>query len=135
METEAYEGWVTAFIENLREYFNLQGWRIKTEFYATDKDDSYAEATVNSTYYSATLKLYKQSKTDFEENTTETMGRLTMSIVHETIHLLLDPFHEKISPFLSESSTMDFMRVLEQQTQQLTMVFMKSIPEYLIPPR
>lgn len=132
---ETYEGWVTTFIENLQEYFDLQSWRLKIEFYDLEKDDSYAETSVNSTYYSATLKMYKQSKLDFEENSVEAMDRLSVSLVHELVHLFLDPFHEKISPFLSENTAPDFMRVLEQQTQKLTMVFLKSLPPELIPKR
>lgn len=132
---ETYEGWVTTFIENLQEYFDLPSWRLKIEFYDLEKDDSYAETSVNSTYYSATLKMYKQSKLDFEENSVEAMDRLSMSLVHELVHLFLDPFHEKISPFLSENTAPDFMRVLEQQTQKLTMVFLKSLPPDLTPKR
>jgi hypothetical protein len=58
-----------------------------------------------------------------------------MALVHELVHLFLDPFHDTILSFLSPSTTPAFMEILEQQTQKLTMVFLKTLPKNLTPPR
>ncbi len=58
-----------------------------------------------------------------------------MAMVHEVVHILVDPFHEAMIPFLSPSTTPHFIETLEQQTQRLTMVFLKTLPKNLIPPR
>ena len=132
MKKTAYERWVIQFVERLKDYFNLAGWTVGVEFSDEEKGESYAEITVNSVYQTASLHVYKQTKLDFEAGHIAT---LTMGLVHEIVHIFLDPFQDHAHNFLSISSTPAFMNIVENTTQKLTMVFLKSLPKSLIPPR
>jgi hypothetical protein len=132
MKKQTYEGWVTAFVERLSDYFNLCGWVIVIEKVNKSKDNTYAEIDINSTYMHATLRLFKQGELDFKAGKTE---RLVMALVHELTHIFLDPFQEWMHKYLSISTTPMFMDDLEAQTQKLTMVFLKNLPTDIIPPR
>jgi len=127
-----YEEWVKKLVSNLASYFNLAGWTLQVEFPAEEKGTTYAENDINSTYHGSTLRVYPPAKRDFESGD---IDRFVMAIVHELVHLFIDPFHDAILPFLSAYTTPAFHEILEQQTQKLTMVFLKTLPKSLIPPR
>jgi hypothetical protein len=129
----SYETWVSSFVKNLCEYFNLAGWNIKVEFVDENgKDSQYADNEINSAYMFSTMTFYKPSRVDFENGE---LDRLTMAVVHEIVHIFLDPFHDSVCPFLSQVSSPEFSKMLETQTQKLTMVFLKSLPKNIIPKR
>ena len=133
MKKLTYEQWVSSFVENLKEHFNLQSWTFRLVFSdKEDSDDAYARTGFNSAYLYATVTFYKPAKTDFE---TGEFDRLIMATVHELAHVFLDPFHDFSTPYLSKIMSPVFMETLEQQTQKLTMVFLKTIPKNSIPPR
>lgn len=132
MDNADFEKWVTEFLSRVAEHFNLQGWGLCVEFSDEMKGDSYAEATVNSVYQHVTVHVYQQAKKDFEAGKMDT---LTMALVHELVHVFLDPFHEFVIPYLSPTTSPFFMNIVEQQTQKLTMVFLKTLPENLVPSR
>lgn len=128
-----FETWVTKLVGNLCEHFDLAGWTVQVKFPPEEsKDSCYAENAINGVYLGSTISVYPTAKRDFEAGETE---RLIMALVHEVVHILVDPFHEAMLPFLSPSTTPSFMETLEQQTQRLTMVFLKTLPENLIPIR
>lgn len=132
-----YESWVSSFVDRLLEYFNLVGWTIHIEHTgdapeAGDGNLEYAKIYVDSAYSTAHLTLNKQAREDFEK---KNFNRLKMGLVHELIHIFLDPFNSFISPHLSETTKPYFGTMLEQQTQKLTMVLLKSLPKSLIPKR
>lgn len=132
MKNLSYESWVTQFVKNVSEYFDLAGWTIHVEFRNEEsKSGCYADNNINSPYQFSTITLYQQSKIDFEEGEG---NLLVMSIVHELVHIFLDPFQDCMEPYLSSTTTPLFMRTLEQQTQKLTMAFLKTLPEDIIPP-
>jgi hypothetical protein len=128
----SFENWVTEFIGNLCGYFDLAGWSVEVKFPDQPKDDNYAENRINGTYLHSTISVYPEAREDFDSGD---MDRLVLAVVHELVHILLDPFHAAILPFLSPSTTPAFMETLEQQTQRLTMVFLKNLPKNLVPPR
>ena len=128
----SYEKWVTKFLSNVAKHFNLRGWTAIIEFSDEAKGKSYAEASINSNYQHITIYVYKSAKRDFESGKMDT---LVMALVHELVHVFLDPFHEFSNPHLSEITSPFFMNILEQQTQKLTMVFLKTLPKNLIPSR
>ena len=130
---KTYEAWVTSFVANLAGYFNLDGWTIRIEF--SDKSDeqgTYAENKINSQYMYSTLTFYKESKEEFESGK---LDQLKTAVVHELVHIFLDPFQDYMHPHLSMTTTPLFMNTLEQQTQKLTMVFLKTLPKSIIPKR
>lgn len=127
-----YEAWVKKLVQNLAGHFNLAGWTLQVEFPVESKGTSYAENEINSTYLGSTISVYPLAKKDFESGN---IDRILMALVHELVHLFLDPFHDTILSFLSPSTTPAFMEILEQQTQKLTMVFLKTLPKNLTPPR
>ena len=127
-----YEEWVTTCITNIAEYFNLGGWTISVEFPEEAKGNSYAEATINHVYQNAIINIFPQAKKDFES---KKLDIVVMALVHELVHVFLDPFHEFVNPHLSEVTTPYFMNIVEQQTQKLTMVFLKNLPQNIIPAR
>ena len=132
MKNLSYESWVTQFVENLSEYFNLGGWNIHIDYEdEPSKDGCYASNDINSPYQFSTITLYQHSREDFESGEQDL---LVMSIVHELVHIFLDPFQDYMHPHLSITTTPLFMSTLEQQTQKLTMVFLKTLPEDIIPP-
>ena len=128
-----FEKWVTEFVGNLCEHFDLAGWTVQVKFpEAEPKDPCYAENSINGTYLGSTIFIYPTARRDFEAGETE---RLVLALVHEIVHVLVDPFHESMLPFLSPFTTPSFMETLEKQTQRLTMVFLKTLPKDLIPLR
>jgi hypothetical protein len=129
-----YESWVSSFVERLSDYFNLAGWTIRIK-YKSEPDaeqNTYAEISVNSTYLFANLFIYPQGKKDFEAGET---NQLIMALVHELCHIFVDPFHDWAGHHISETTAPAFVQILEQQTQKLTMVILKSLPPDIIPPR
>jgi hypothetical protein len=129
----SYEKWVTKFVENVSAHFDFSGWRIVVESHNDeDKGGTYAETSINSAYQFATVHLYKAAYKDFQDNKPEL---LIMSLVHELVHIFIDPFHAWAEPHLSQITTPRFMDIVEQQTQKLTMVFLKTLPKGLLPPR
>jgi hypothetical protein len=131
-EPLGFEDWVRKLVGNLCEHFDLAGWSVQVKFPEESKDSPYAENSINGTYLGSTLSVYPIAKRDFENGD---IDRLVLALVHEVIHILVDPFHDSMLPFLSPSTTPAFMETLEQQTQRLTMVFLKTLPKKLIPPR
>lgn len=128
-----FEKWVTKLVGNLCGYFDLAGWTVQVKFPEEEpKDSVYAENSINGTYLGSTISVYPAAKRDFESGQ---IDRLVLAIVHEIVHVLVDPFHESMIPFLSPSTTPSFMETLEKQTQRLTMVFLKTLPKKLIPTR
>lgn len=128
----SYKKWVTSLVENLSDHFNLHGWTVSVRFSDEEnKDGTYAENEVNSKYMYSTLTFYKQSRKDFEEGK---LDYLVTASLHEMIHVFLDPFQDWMHPHLSLTTTPLFMDTLEQQTQKLTMVLLKTLPKSIIPP-
>ena len=133
MKNLAYESWVIQFVENLSEYFNFHEWTVGVEFSSeVDKDGAYAENEINSTYLYSTITFFKQSKLDFEAGK---LDHLITAVVHEMVHIFLDTFHDRMDQHLSAVTRSLFMKTLEQQTQKLTVVFLKNLPKHIIPPR
>ena len=132
MKKLTYEEWVIKFLTNVAEHFDLGGWNLDVKFSDVEKDGIYAEATINSTYQFMTIHIFKKAKEDFESGKTPVV---IMALVHELVHSFLDPFHSFVNPYLSEVTTPHFMNIVEQQTQKLTMVILKTLPKNLIPPR
>ena len=130
-----YESWMRQFVENLSEFFNLAGWIIKIKYKEEEEChngcETYAEIEVNSQYLFATLIILPQGKKDFEAGN---LDQLVMAVVHELVHIFLDPFQDQMHPHLSLTTTPAFMDIVEQQTQKLTMVFLKSLPPHIVPP-
>jgi len=130
-----YESWMTQFVENLASFFNLAGWTIKIKYNEEEEThngcETYAEIEVNSPYLFATVIILPQGKKDFEAGN---LDQLVMAVVHELVHIFLDPFQDQMHPHLSMTTTPAFMDILEQQTQKLTMVFLKSLPPDIVPP-
>lgn len=130
---KTYEAWVSSFVANLSNYFNLQGWTIKVDFVDEEhKDAAYALTGFNSDYLWAHITFYKPAKADFEN---QNFDQLIMATVHEMVHFFLDPIHDLVTPHLSKTTDPFFRTILEQQTQRLTRVFLKTLPKSLIPPR
>ena len=127
-----YEEWVREFLSRLSSYFDLAGWTARVVFSDEEKEKTYAETSIDSSYQHVTIRVYKTAKEDFESGN---MATLTMGLVHELVHVFLDPFHSLMVPHLSESTSPYFINILEQQTQKLTMVFLKNLPKNLIPTR
>ena len=139
MKKITYESWVHSFVERLSDYFNLAGWEIAITQAKEDKPNSsgegwgtYASMDINSAYQMAEMTLYPVVKKDFEE---KNFARIVTRLTHEFVHIFLDPFQDAMHPHLSITSTPAFMNILEQQTQKLTMVFLKTLPKDVIPPR
>lgn len=131
-EPLTFERWITLLVGNICGHFDFGGWTVQIKFADQPNEETYADNKINGTYLGSTITLYPVARQDFESGETE---RVVLAIVHELVHVFLDPFHEAILPFLSPSTTPAFMETLEQQTQRLTMVFLKTIPKNLIPPR
>ena len=135
MKNLSYESWIRQFVENLSEYFDLAGWTIKIDF-SEDEDDgkkgTYADNCINSQYLHSLITFYRQCRLDYES---AELDNLITAVVHELVHIFLDPFQDYMHPHLSITTTPLFMNTLEQQTQKLTMVFLKTLPPNIIPPR
>lgn len=135
MKTKPYEKWCSAFIQNLRDHLNLQGWRVTIKFCSHPKKDCegcYAEINSDSTYMQAALTIYPLAEADFKKGDLE---HLSMVLTHELCHILVDPLHCHMLPFLSDTTRSFFMDALENVTQRIALAVHKSLPENLIPPR
>lgn len=132
MKKVTYESWLTELVGNLQEYFNLSGWRILLKFSdKEEKEGTYAENEVVTPYMFSTITFYKSSRKNFKSGD---IDFLVMAVVHEMVHIFLDPFNDYMHPHLSLTTTPLFMNSLEQQTQKLTTVFLKTLPKSIIPP-
>lgn len=130
-----FEKWCAAFIENLRNYMNLQGWRIVVEFSNSAKEDSegcYACISPDSTYMCAHLTVFPLAKKDFDEGD---LDHLKMVLTHELCHILIDPLHTHVIPFLSDATRPFFTSDMENVTQRIALVVVKNLPKHITPPR
>ena len=127
----SYEKWVTRLVDNVATHLDLAGWVIQVEFSSEEKEDRHADNTINTTYLHSSICFYPPAKRDFDSGHPE---RVVIAVVHELVHVLLDPLHGWMCPYLSSTTTPFFMETLEQQTQKLTMVLLKTLPKSIIPP-
>lgn len=133
-----FELWVSESVKRLAGHFNFCGWRIEIVYKGEHKDSPewggnvYAETHVDSVYLTIHLTLYKQAREDFESGN---LSQLSMALTHELVHVFLDPFHTFAIPHLSDITAPFFSGVVENQTQKLTMVFLKNMPAEIFPPR
>lgn len=133
-----FELWVSESVKRLAGHFNFCGWRIEIAYKDEHKDtpesegNVYAETHVDSVYLTIHLTLYKQAREDFESGN---LSQLSMALTHELVHVFLDPFHTFAIPYLSDTTSPFFLGVVENQTQKLTMVFLKNMPAEIFPPR
>lgn len=135
MKTKPYGKWCAAFIQNLRNYMNLQGWRIVVEFCLHPKEDCegcYACISSDSTYMQATLTIYPMAKADYDSGD---LDHLSLVLTHELCHILIDPLHEQMIPFLSDTTRPFFTNTMENVTQRIALVVHKNLPKSLLPPR
>jgi hypothetical protein len=135
-----FEQWVSAAVKNLAGYFNFSGWRIEVAYKDESKDSEtcgtsegcvYAETHVDSAYMTVHITLYKQAKDDFDGGN---FNQLSLGLTHELVHVFLDPFCTFTQPHLSDTTAPFFCDMTENQTQRLTMVFMKTMTKEIFPP-
>ena len=135
MTKVTYESWVSSLVENLATALNLGGWHIHISYTKKREQGSgcetYASITVNQDYQWANLEFYPLAKTDFAK---KDIKRLVEAVVHELIHIFLDPFQDWMHPHLSKTTEDLFTSTVEQQTQKLTRAFVPLLPKNLIPP-
>ena len=135
MKKLSYEKWVAAFVQNLAGHLNLAGWRLETEFAAEPKDgsdDCSAHIEVNTPYAFAHLVVFPTVKKAFEKGDIDQLKEI---FVHELSHILVDPLHESMVPFLSNTTRPFFNDTLESVNQRITRILLKTLPESLVPPR
>ena len=137
MKNKEYEAWVSSFVGNLSEYFNLSGWRITLEF--SDEQESAeqgnvvaASINVTSDYQMALITIGPVLRQYFEDGE---LDQIVQILTHELVHIFLAPFQDQMEPYLSATTAPLHMKVVEQQTQRLTSVFLKTLPKHLIPKR
>lgn len=130
-----YEKWCSTFIQNLRNHMNLHGWRIVVEFSPEPKQDCegcYACISSDSTYMQASLTIFPMAKKDFEDGD---LDHLSFVLTHEMCHILIDPMHSQMLPFLSDTTRPFFNDTMENVTQRIALVVHKSLPKHITPPR
>jgi hypothetical protein len=131
----SYKEWTSRLVSNLADYFNLAGWKIYVRWDDKGIEDSgdsiYAMIHVNTPYHFADLTFHPPSKRDFES---KDVGRLVECVVHELTHIFLAPFEDWLDPHLSKTTRPLFENTLESQTQKLTTVLLKNLPDAIIPP-
>lgn len=130
-----YEKWCSTFIQNLSSYLNLAGWEIMVEFSSDPKQDSegcFADISCDSTYMIATVRIYPLCRECYDTNN---MERLKRVLTHELCHILIDPIHVHILPFLSDTTRQFFNDDMENVTQRISLVVVKNLPKHITPPR
>lgn len=135
MKKTSYEKWCAAFIQNLSAYLNLSGWQMEVLFSPQPKENCegcYADINVDSVYMQLALTIYPMARTDFESGNLE---KLTRVLTHELCHVLIDPLHNQILPFLSDTTRPFFTDTLENVTQRIALVVYKNLPKQIMPPR
>jgi hypothetical protein len=137
MKKVTYEKWLTKLVENLSEHFNLSGWRISIEHLEEEPEEcdsgnlEYAHIVVTPPYQMATIRVNKLAQKDFQDGN---IDRLVSLLTHEVAHIFLAPLQDWMQPHLSTITAPIFHKDIEQQTQKLTMVFLKTLPKNIIPP-
>lgn len=135
MKKLSYEKWCSAFIHNLAQHMNLAGWEITVDFCDEPKPDSencYAEINSDSVYMLATITIYPLGRKDWDKGD---YARITRVLTHELCHILIDPLHDHILPYLSDTTRRFFMDDMENVTQRIALVVFKNLPKHIIPPR
>lgn len=134
MAESPYQEWTRKLTESLAFHLNLSGWQFFYEWIEPDAStdpDEYANISVNSDYLWATIRFKPPAKRDFEAGKYE---MVVQAVLHELVHIFLDPFQNWMFDYLSKTTTPLFMSTVEQQTQRLTMVILKTLPSSVIPP-
>lgn len=135
MAGSPYQKWTRKLTENLSDHFNLAGWEIYMKWSDTteerDGEETHATISVNSQYQWAIVTFFPPAKSDFDSGNYE---RLAQSVTHEMVHIFLDPFQNWMHDHLSITTSPLFTSTVEQQTQKLTMVILKTLPSSVIPP-
>jgi len=135
MKKVTYASWVSTLIENLSDYLNFSGWEISIHQAGEGKapnPNTYACIDIDSTYQMAEITLFPIAKEDFDSGN---IDRLAARLVHELVHIFIDPFNSHATPFLSDTTRPFFTSTMENATQKLTMVLLKNLPKSIIPPR
>lgn len=80
----------------------------------------------------ATLTIYPMAKADYDSGD---LDHLSLVLTHELCHILIDPLHEQMIPFLSDTTRPFFTNTMENVTQRIALVVHKNLPKSLLPPR
>ena len=127
-----FEQWVRGFCENIASHLDLAGWRVELDFSVADSNDDFvtAKTKILGPYKQVILTVYPVLRTWFEAGDIE---RIVGILVHEFVHILLDPFDDWIAPHLSTTTAPLFIDTLERQTQTITMILLKTLPKNITP--
>ena len=132
----SYKRWVASLVANLQLHFNLSGWQIGLEFVSNYEDEEdqtvLAHVCADHTYQHATITFTQHTESLFKE---KKYDRILLVVVHELVHLFLQPFDTFTTSHLSKITAPIYADIVERATVQITAVILKSLPKNLKPPR
>jgi len=125
---KSYKSWVRNLVANVSAELNLQGWRIDLcweKDYPDGNDSVVAHVEVMSDYYKASIHFTPYAEEIWKEGRVEVLGEC---IVHELVHILVDPVYQIAKKSSSEVTFPYLTSMNEQTTQRITRIVMQLLP-------
>lgn len=128
MSKPKFETWVVDVISRLSGVLNLHEWRINVLFNQEDPDDiegTTAWTNIDHRYLSSYIHFTDNAKNMWTEGR---MIPLRECVVHEMVHILLNPLHDFAKQAASPLTTDHLTDILEQTTQKVTRIVIEQLP-------
>lgn len=126
---KSYKSWVEDLVARTAGELNLLDWRIRVIFDDPSPDDETSSTLgytcVDARYLSSTIHFTPYSKEMWDEGRMETLSEC---VVHEIVHILLNPLHEFGKQAASDLTKPYLTDVLEQATQRITRIVIEHLP-------
>jgi hypothetical protein len=126
---KSYKRWVSDVIADVSNELNLQGWRIKVCFdvvYPNNETDTVCFIDCLSDYYKATIHLTPYAQELWNDENFEVLSEC---LVHELVHILVDPVYQFAKKQTSEITFPFLTTMNEQTTQRITRVLLQFLPK------
>jgi len=125
---KSYKSWVEDLVARTAGELNLLDWRIRVVFDDPDPEgveDTTAWTNVDARYLTSYIHFTPEAKRLWDEGR---MNTLSECVVHEVVHILLNPLHEFGKQGASELTRPFLTDVLEQATQRITRIVIEHLP-------
>lgn len=123
----SYKTWVKHLVGKIATNLNLQEWRIEVYFDdADDEENATAWTCVDSRYLVSHIHFTPVAEAMWKDGE---YGILRECLVHEVMHIFLNPLHEFAKKSASPVTENQLTDTLEQTTQRLTRVVMAHLPK------
>lgn len=130
--SKSYEKWCNEFVGYVVNELNLSDWGFHVSYDDPDPDgetECLAWTHVDSRYLTAYIHFTPFHHQCWQAKQYHTAA---FTIVHEIVHILVDPLHKFALPTTSEMTRPQLTDLVEQSVQRISRIVMKRIPKKLL---